>query len=319
MDFKSARLDRGARILTWVVTVFVAGLAALFLFLVPFGWIFSIFMVVLITVTYLLSPKRITLSDTVMTIEKNLGTRITIPLHAIQGYARIPDFSKLKVARTLGNGGLFGYYGIFSTAEYGDIHCQLTSLKDIFLIKTASKTYAVSPGNHDLFSENLSRIQAAAGSITPLEPMTEPIHHANPVILVIPLVLFILIAVFVVLNYAQLPERIAVHFDMHGNPDRWGSKASYLVSGLVPSAILLIINIAAFFIVRRASRNQAIPTMLVIIVACIQLFIAYTTVETYWVNRYGTHLIPLVYGITGFVLLMIVLYAFYYRKLVRKT
>jgi hypothetical protein len=48
------------------------------------------------------------------------------------------------------------------------------------------------------------------------------------------------------------------------------------------------------------------------------LFIAYTTVETYWVNKYGTHLVPLVYGIGAFVVVMVVLYVFYVRKVITK-
>jgi hypothetical protein len=318
MEFKSATLDTGARILTCAVTVLLVGLATLFLFLVPFGWIFAILMMLIIAVTYLLAPKRIVLTATEMIIEKNIGRKIIIPLGDLMGYTRIPDFSKLTVARTLGNGGLFGYYGMFSTAEYGDITCQLTSLKNIFLIKTKSRVYAVSPAQHSLFEEHISNMPSATGTIARLEPITEPITYANKLILLVPIVLFVIISLFVILNFLQLPERIAVHFDAYGNPDRWGPKSSYLISGLVPSFILLIISIAAFFIVRRAARNQALPLMIVTIVACIQLFIAYTTVETYWVNKYGTHLIPLVYGMSAFVLVMVVLYVFYVRKVITK-
>ncbi len=318
MEFRSAKLDRGARILTCVVTVLLVGLATFFMLAVPFGWIFALLVVSIIVITYLWSPKRIIISDTSLTIEKNIGTKTVVPLDDVRGYAQIPDFAKLTVARTFGNGGLFGYYGIFSTAEYGDIHCALTRLKNIFLIKTVSRTYAVSPDNHDVFKEHIANIPSASGQVMQLEPITEPITYASPMVLIVPTVLFLLIALFVILNYAHMPDRIAVHFDIHGNPDGWGSKSSYLISGLVPSAILLIIGFLVFFVVRRASRNQAIPPMLVTIVACIQLFIAYTTVETYWMNKYGTHLIPLAYGITAFVVTMVFLYIFYYRKLIKK-
>ena len=317
MEFRSAKLDRGARIITSVVTLVLVGLAVLFFLAVPFGWIFSLPMMLIIIITYLWSPKRLIISDTSLIIEKSLGMKTVIPLGDIQGYAQIPDFAKLTVARTFGNGGLFGYYGIFSTAEYGDIHCQMTDLKNVFLIKAKMRTYAVSPENHELFKEHIANVPAASGKIMQLEPITEPIRYANPLILMIPVILFLLIALFVILNYAHMPDRIAVHFDMHGHADKWGTKSSYLISGLVPSTILLIVSFLVFFVVRRAARNQAIPSMLVTIVACIQLFIAYTTVETYWMNKYGTHLIPLVYGIAGFVVIMICLYVFYYRKIIK--
>ena len=144
MEFRSAKLDRGARILTCVVVAFLVGLGTLFIFVAPFGWIFALIAMSIIVITYLWSPKRIIISDTSLIIEKHIGKKTVVPVGDIQGYRQIPDFAKLTVARTFGNGGLFGYYGIFSTAEYGDIRCELTRLKNIFLIKTDALTFRTS-------------------------------------------------------------------------------------------------------------------------------------------------------------------------------
>ena len=64
----------------------------------------------------------------------------TVALEDVEGYTVVPNFAKLHVSRTFGNGGLFGYYGTFSTAEYGAMSCQLRSLKDVFIIRTKRGT-----------------------------------------------------------------------------------------------------------------------------------------------------------------------------------
>lgn len=320
MEFKIAKLDKMAIVVSVAATVFLVGLSIFFILKVPFGWAFAIFMMLVIIISYLLSPKNYSFEGTNLIIEKVIGKKIIIPLNEIEGYIRIRDFTKLKVVRTFGNGGLFGYYGMFSTAEYGSINCQLTSLKNIFIIKSKKGNFALSPLEPDKFEEHLKAIASGmTGEIEIIKPIPqEEMERANPLILIIPICIFILTIIVILLNYAQLPERIAIHFDFHGNPDGWGPKTSYLISGIVPSSILLALNIIIFFFVRRACSNPGIPNFLVIITSFIQLFIAYTSFDTYWFNRYNTHLIPLSYSIAVFVIIIVLLLLFYYRKIVKK-
>lgn len=320
MEFKIAKLDKMAIVVSIAATVFLIGLSIFFIIKVPFGWAFAIFMMLIIIISYLLSPKNYSFEGTNLIIEKVIGKKITIPFNEIEAYVSVSDFMKLKVVRTFGNGGLFGYYGMFSTAEYGSINCQLTSLKNIFIIKSKKGNYALSPLEPDKFEEHLKAIASGiTGEIEIIKPIPqEEMERANPLILIIPICIFILTIIIILLNYAQLPERIAIHFDFHGNPDGWGPKTSYLISGIVPSSILLALNIIIFFFARRACSNPDIPNFLVIITSFIQLFIAYTSFDTYWFNKYNTHLIPLPYSIVVFVIIIVLLLLFYYRKIVKK-
>jgi hypothetical protein len=316
MEFKITKLDTPALIITCLVTILLAGLAIFFLSLAPFGWIFSVISVSIIALSYLLSPARYSFQGTDLIIRKVIGRDIHINLNEVESYAIVPNFSKLHVARTFGNGGLFGYYGTFSTAEYGPLNCQLSSLKNIVLIKTREKTYAVSPEGVPQFEEKLTNaVKGVRGNIDLLKPSAPEVwERASPLILILPVFLFILTVVMVLLVYGQLPELIAVHFDMHGNPDGWGSRTSYLISGVLPTTILAAISILTFFIVRRATRKPNLPYMLVIIFAVIQFFTAYISFETYWINKHGSHLIPFPYNMIAYLIGIVALLFVYFRR-----
>ena len=316
MEFKRAKLDTPALITTSLVTVLLAGLAIFFVTLEPFGWVFSVICLSIITLSYLLSPAKYYIQGSDLVIKKVIGKEIKIRLNEIEGYTIVPNFSKLRVARTFGNGGLFGYYGTFSTAEYGPLNCQLSNLKNVVILKTAEQTYAISPAALAQFENELTGgVNAVRGKIDALTPSeTGTAHQAKPLILLLPLFLFILTLVMVFLVYLQLPERIAIHFDMHGNPDGWGSRTSYLISGIAPATILAAISILTFFIVRRATKKPNLPYFLVVIFAVIQFFTAYISFETFWVNKYGHHIIPFPYSMIVYFIAIVVLIFIYYRK-----
>jgi hypothetical protein len=320
MIFKPAPLDTLATIITYLTSGFLICLSLFFVFEVPYGWIFSIIMVLIVIVSYLLSPKTYAFEGAKFIIEKVAGTKIVISLNDFEGYVAIPNFTKLKLARTFGNGGLFGYYGMFSTAEYGSINCQLTSLKNVFIIKTKKGTFAVSPREPEKFEEFLkATLSGVTGNITILQPI-EPgkIVPASPHILILPLALFVLTIAIILLAYTQLPDQIAIHFDLHGNPDGWGSKMSYLISNIVPVCVLFVLAIIIFFLVRNTTTNRSIPNFLVIVISLIQIFIAYMAFDTYWMNKNGIHLIPLLYTLIGFLVILGILLFIYYTQIVKQ-
>jgi hypothetical protein len=316
MEFRLSRLDKGATITTIFVTALLVALSAFFIIKVPYGWVVAILMMSIIVFSYLLSPTKYQFDGSRFVIQKVIGKRIIIALEDIEGYALVPDFSKLRVARTFGNGGLFGYYGTFSTIEYGTLSCQLTNLKQVFIMKTNRGTFAISPADTVRFEEHLvNSVKGITGEIKPLIPTKpEAVKYANPLILILPLALFTLTAIMVLALYQQLPERIAVHFDFHGNPDGWSSRTSFIISGFIPATVLCAISIVSFFVTRRATAKATLPYMLVALFAVFQLFVAYTTLDTFWINKYDTHPIAFPYNIVGYVVIIVILLVVYYRK-----
>lgn len=56
-----------------------------------------------------------------------------------------------------------------------------------------------------------------------------------------------------ILLYPQLPEKIATHWDAHGNANGWQSK---LTGAVINPAILLVINLAVPFLIRLDPSNK---------------------------------------------------------------
>jgi hypothetical protein len=316
VEFKTARLDTPALIATTIATILLAAFAIFFFLQVPFGWVFSIIPILIISLSFLFSPSRYYFRGSDLVIRKVIGREKKVDLNEVEGYAVVPDFSKLRVARTFGNGGLFGYYGNFSTAEYGPLNCQMRNLKNVFVIKTRTASYALSPAAVSQFEEQLTGAVAAAKGRIDILAQSAPgtMQKANSLILSLPIMLFLLTVLMVLLAYSQLPQRIAVHFDLQGNPDGWASRASYLISGIVPAAILAAISIIAFSIVSRATRRPSLAYILVVLFAAIQLFVAYISLETYWVNKHGTSIIPFPYNFIVYFLAIAGLLIVYFRK-----
>lgn len=317
MEFKVARLDRPALIITLVVSILLICLATFFIIEVPYGWTFAIGMLAIILICYLLSPKTYALYEGKLIIQKVIGKKISIPLEDVKAYTVVPNFAKLRVSRTFGNGGLFGYYGLFSTAEYGAISCQLRSLKDVIIIKTKRGAFALSPRQRPRFEEHLVNMAKGLGAeISALVP-TAPgdIRQASPLILLLPAAILVSTIALVLLLYPGLPDRIAIHFDMQGNPDGWASRTSFMVSGLLPAVILFMLNTLIFFFVRRTTTRPSLPYLMVMLFTVFQLFALYVSLDTYWINVHDHHLVPFPFNIIAYVLVIVIMLIFYYRKI----
>lgn len=284
---------------------------------VPYGWIFALLIISIIVLSFLLSPKSYYIQGGNFIIEKVIGRRISIPLNEIEGIIPVEDFNRLKPIRSMGNGGLFGYYGIFTTKEYGNINCQLTSLKKILIIKSKRGYFAISPERPERFIEWFRSMTGVAETIE--IPKPEPIKKkANFLILLIPDTIFTLTVIMVVLLYQQLPDRIAIHFDFQGNPDGWSDKVSFLYGGIIPQGILLLVSLLVFFFSQNKFRNPQPLYFLIIIISLIQVSVGFTTLDIYWYNIHKNHLIPMHWLVIVFTTLIVILLLIYNRLLTRE-
>jgi len=66
--------------------------------------------------------------------------------------------------------------------------------------------------------------------IKPIQPFKPNILH-----IIIPLVMLGVLVGYTITLYPQLPDKVAVHFDINGRPDRYGSKTEVLVVLLISS------------------------------------------------------------------------------------
>ena len=76
------------------------------------------------------------------------------------------------------------------------------------------------------------------GDVRAVKPQT-----VGPLYIVLPFILLLAMIVISLYYYPLLPDRIATHFDLSGNPDGWGNKYVALFFPLIMSAIFAIITL----------------------------------------------------------------------------
>jgi uncharacterized membrane protein len=184
------------------------------------------------------------------------------------------------------------------------------------LIKCGQRTYGISPVDPKGFVERIitfcPSIDRDLKSLK--QSKTYPVPRLQPAILSIPILIFIAALTTGLLLYQQLPERIAVHFDLHGNADRWGPRSNYLYGNMIPATITFILNFIVFFIMRRSIRNPKTVNILVLLLSLTQLLILYFEIDMYSVNVNYSHILPTGTVIIIFGIILIFLGMMYYKE-----
>jgi hypothetical protein len=153
----STLLLLGAALAAWVALAVVSsgtGRAALL-----FGGLFSL---AALAGSVLLAPRGYTIADGRLTILR-LVRPIEIPLASIQAVEPLSAERLNRSLRTLGSGGLFGYYGRFRNAALGDYRMYATR-GDGYVLVRAALPYVLTPDFPDRFIEALNRDRGAAGA-----------------------------------------------------------------------------------------------------------------------------------------------------------
>ena len=97
---------------------------------------------------------------------KRLVGDVTIPLDGLRE-ARLATGDDFRGCRRLwGNGGLFGYYGLFRTTKLGKCTWYVTNRKNAVVLVTAAKTVVLSP-------DDVTGFLAVAGPYATAEPVLD--------------------------------------------------------------------------------------------------------------------------------------------------
>ena len=77
-------------------------------------------------------------------IKRPFGS-INIPIADIESVSRVPARDVVTGIRLFGSGGMFGYFGIYTTWKYGKVSMWATDRTKLILIETAKRKYVISP------------------------------------------------------------------------------------------------------------------------------------------------------------------------------
>ena len=149
----SASPDRTTKVISTVVFV-ILGLAAF----ATQSIMVAVLGVAVIAVSYAYSPRGYEVAQPYLIVRRLMGP-VRIPLDDIRELraATADDFR--GCIRLWGNGGLFGYYGLFRTSKLGKCTWYVTNRGKAVVLITAAKTVVLSPDDVDRF---VAAIRSAA-------------------------------------------------------------------------------------------------------------------------------------------------------------
>ena len=149
----SVSYDRACKIITVAVCIF-------FVLFPVFTKLFAIGAVgwLVVAVCYAYSPLGYVVSERSISVRRLIG-RVRIPLEGVREIraAAADDFR--GCIRLWGNGGMFGYYGLFRTAKLGKCTWYVSNRSKAVVLITEAKTIVFSPDDVDGF---LAAVRAEA-------------------------------------------------------------------------------------------------------------------------------------------------------------
>jgi hypothetical protein len=114
----------------------------------------SILFAVILLLSYAWSPRQFETDASSITIRK-MWNSIVIPRENIIESRVIEADDISGSVRLMGSGGLFGYYGKFNNSKLKTYNLQAGNRVNLVLIKTANKTYVLTPNNREAFLKDV--------------------------------------------------------------------------------------------------------------------------------------------------------------------
>ena len=160
----SASYDLTAKITSAFVCLFLLGAVVVTHMLVV-----AAPLLLIILVSYAYSPRGYVIADRSIAVERLAG-QVRIALDDIRELRRgAPDDFRMAI-RLWASGGLFGYYGLVSTAKLGKSSWYVTNRKNSVVVITGAKTTLVSPDDVEGF---LNAIRASV-PVPAFDPASGP-------------------------------------------------------------------------------------------------------------------------------------------------
>jgi Bacterial PH domain len=135
----SASYDRVTKSISALVCLFLLAVMA-----ATHSLVFCVLAVLLILVSYAYSPRGYVIADRSIAVQRLAG-RPRIALDDVRELRRATPDDSSGAIRLWGSGGLFGYYGLFSSAKLGKFTAYVINRNNKVLVVSGSKTVLFSP------------------------------------------------------------------------------------------------------------------------------------------------------------------------------
>jgi hypothetical protein len=116
---------------------------------------------VMVALAYAFSPRGYTVSEGAIVVRRLIGD-VRFPLERVREARRADAGDLAGTIRLWGNGGMFGYYGLFRTSRLGRCWWYLTNRRNTVVVITEAKTALFSPDDVEGF---LAAVRASAPTL----------------------------------------------------------------------------------------------------------------------------------------------------------
>jgi hypothetical protein len=118
--------------------------------------------VAIIVLSYAYSPRGYAIQERTIVVKRLIGNaRISLDGVSELRKADADDFR--GCIRLFGDGGLFGYYGLFRTSKLGKCWWYVTNRSNAMIVITGAKTVVISPDDVDGFIAAIRPASALSG------------------------------------------------------------------------------------------------------------------------------------------------------------
>lgn len=170
----------------------------------------------LMAVSYAYSPRSYALYERSIIVNRLIGS-VRLPIDGIRELRSATADDLRGCIRLFGNGGLFGYYGLFRTSKLGKSTWYVTNRSHAVVVITDAKTSVISPDNVDGL---ITAVRTLAP--IPMAPSSNPIPSSmgaklRRVAMAIPAIVAVALVVSVMLyspgppSYTLTPETLTIH------------------------------------------------------------------------------------------------------------
>jgi hypothetical protein len=116
-----------------------------------------------IVLSYAYSPRGYIVSEGSLFVRRLIG-KVCIGLEAVQDVRAANPEDLRGCLRLFGNGGLFGYYGLFRTSKLGKCSWYVTNRENAVVLVTRTKTTVLSPDDVNSFVMTIRAMAAMLGA-----------------------------------------------------------------------------------------------------------------------------------------------------------
>lgn len=150
------RWSKTVWIISIVTTIVIIGTSFIHLFIpdIVQGYERYIIMCLLLplpVICFCLAPRYLCLINGMLIVKRWVGKK-SIPVRDIVSIEEVDRWSVMRSTRTMGNGGLFGYYGHYHNRQFGKFRMFATETSHLYLLCTAKEKYVISCQNKELIA-----------------------------------------------------------------------------------------------------------------------------------------------------------------------